>query len=50
MRRFNLKVKKIDESVLNKIEDLRKGNNTKLLIKKYYLRNYQNKVMKSGYI
>ena len=32
-KEFDLKVKKIDESVLNKIENLNKSENIKLLIK-----------------
>ena len=44
---FHLKVKKFDEPVLNKIENLNKDNNTKLLIKELNQRNYyQNEEMK----
>ena len=44
---FHLKVKEIDELVLNKIENLNKDNNTKLLIKECNQRNYHNEEMKS---
>ena len=43
---FHLNVEEIDESVLNKIENLYKDNNTKLLIKKCFEKNYQNKERK----
>ena len=44
---FHLKVKEIDESMLNKFENLDKDNKKKILIKEYYQRHYQNKEIKS---
>ena len=44
---FHMKVKEIDEPVLNKIENLNNDNNTKSLIKECNQRNYQNEEIKS---
>ena len=47
-KKFHLKVKEIDESMLNKTENLDKdNNNTKFIIKECYQRNYENEEMNS---